>query len=143
MCVGCYAMPIMTLVSPGPEAPPATSVPLIESPDAQVMQVQPQVSATQVRAEIAAMIERLPDSADAAILREEFTAVHQRLEGVTNVDEANTIVGEGMLNIADRLGANPNADRVIKILYEIQEPEAQKQASHSLLLKQKSWGWLS
>lgn len=142
MCVGCYAMPIMTLISPGPEAPPATAVPLIDSPEAKVMQVQPQVSATQVRADLAAMIERLPDSADAAILREEFTAVYQRLEGITNVDEANTIVGEGMLNIADRLGTNPNADRVIKILYEIQEPEAQKQAAHPLL-KQSAWGWIS
>ena len=142
MCVGCYAMPIMTLMSPGPEAPPATAIPLIDSPEAKVMQVQPQMSATQVRAEIAAMIQRLPDSADAVILREEFTAVHQRLEGVTNVDTANTIVGEGMLNIADRLGTNANADRVIKILYEIQEPETQKQAAHPLL-KQSTWGWIS
>lgn len=142
MCVGCYAMPIMTLMSPGPEAPPATAVPLIDSPEAKVMQVQPQMSATQVRTEIAAMIQRLPDSADAVILREEFTAVHQRLEGVTNVDTANTIVGEGMLNIADRLGTNASADRVIKILYEIQEPETQKQAAHPLL-KQSTWGWIS
>ncbi|BDM82718.1 hypothetical protein [Acaryochloris marina] len=142
MCVGCYAMPIMTLISPGPEAPPATAVPLIDSPEAKVMQVQPQVSATQVRADIAAMIARLPDSADSAILREEFTAIYQRLEGVTNVDEANTIVGEGMLNIADRLGSNPNADRVIKILHEVQEPEPQKQATHPLL-KQSAWGWIS
>jgi len=136
-------MPIMTLMSPGPEAPPATVVPLIDAPEAKVMQVQPQQSTAQIRAEIAAMIQRLPNSADAVILREEFTAVHQRLEGITNVDQANTIVGEGMLNIADRVGTNTNADRVIKILYEIQEPETQKQASHSSLLKQKSWGWLS
>ena len=142
MCVGCYAMPIMTLVSPGPEAPPATVVPLIDAPEAKVMQVQPQVSATQLRADLATMIKRLPDSADAALLREEFTAVHQRLAGVTNGDEANKIVGEGMLNIADRLDGKTNADRVIKILYEIQEPKGQKQAAHPLL-KQSTWGWIS
>lgn len=118
MCIGCYALPIMTLISPGPEAPPAATVPLIGSPDAQVMQVQPQMSVKEVRAEIAAMIQRLPDSADAQILREEFTAIHQRLEGVTDVSQANTVVGEGMLTIADRVSGNPNANRVIDLLYK-------------------------
>ncbi|NJM67921.1 MAG: hypothetical protein HC851_20770 [Acaryochloris sp. RU_4_1] len=143
MCVGCYTMSIMTLVVPGSEAPPATAVPLIDSPNAKVMQVQPQMSAAEVRAEIAAIIQRLPDSADAQILREEFTAIHQRLAGVTDVSQAHTIVGEGMLSIADRLDTSTNADRVIEILYKIQDPNAQKQAAHLLLQNKGTWGWLS
>jgi hypothetical protein len=99
----------MTLVAPEPEAPPARAVPLIDSANTKVIQVQPQTSAMEVRAEIATMIQRLPDSADAQILREEFTAIHQHLTGVTDRHQANTIVGEGMLSIADRLDTTTNA----------------------------------
>jgi len=140
MCIGCYSVPLMALVLPELEASSATTVPLRNS--SQTMRVQPKLSAAQVRAEIAQMTQVLPESPYIGVLRAEFTALHQRLQGTTSIDEANVILGEGILNIASRLETNPNLDRAIKILDQNPAPEAENQTDQSRLLEQNSWGWL-
>ncbi len=140
MCVGCYSVPLMALVLPELENASATTVPLRGS--SQTKPVQSQLSASQVRAEIAQMTQVLPDSPYIGLLREEFTAMHHRLGRVTSMGEANSIVGEGILNIAKQLEANPNIDRAIKIIEKTPAPAAERPADQSGLLEQNAWGWL-
>lgn len=140
MCVGCYSLPLMALVLPELEDSSTITVPLRGS--SQTTSVQSKVSTSQVRAEIAQITQVLPDSPYIGLLREEFIAMHRRLESVTSVGEANVIVGEGILNIAKQLETNPNIDRAIKILDATPTPVVERQADQPGLLEQNAWGWL-
>ncbi|QUY42082.1 hypothetical protein I1H34_23195 [Acaryochloris marina S15] len=140
MCIGCYSVPLMALVLPELEDFSGTTVPL-RGPS-QAMPVQSKLSTSQVRAEIAQITQVLPDSPYIGVLRDAFNAMHQRLERVTSMGEANMIVGEGILNIAKQLETNPNIDRAIKILDPNQAPEAERPADQPGLLEPNAWGWL-
>lgn len=140
MCVGCYSVPLMALVLPELENSSAIIVPLRES--SQVAPVQSQVSTAQVQAEVAHITQVLPDSPYIGLLREEFTAMHRRLEHATSMGEANGIVGEGILNIAKRLGTSPNLDRAIKVLEPNPNSEVERSVDQSGLLAPNAWGWL-
>lgn len=133
-------MPLMALVLPEFEEYSVTTVPLRDSSEA--APVQSNLSTSQVRAEIAQITQVLPDSPYIGLLREEFTAMHRRLERVTSMGEANVIVGEGILNIAKQLATNPNIDRAVKIVDPNPAPAADRPADQPGLLEPNAWGWL-
>lgn len=140
MCVGCYSVPLMALVLPELKNSSATIVPLRGS--SHVAPVQSQFSTSQVRAEVAQITQVLPDSPYIGLLREEFTAMHQRLEHAATMGEVNGIVGEGILNIAKQLGSNPTLDRAIKVLEPNPNSEVERPVNQSGLLAPNAWGWL-
>lgn len=140
MCVGCYSVPLMALVLPELEDASATIVPLRGA--SQIAPVQSKLSTSQVRAEVAQITQVLPDSPYVSLLRQEFTAMHRRLESATSIGEANVIVGKGILHIAKQLETNPNLDRAIKVLDPHPSPEVDREMDPSGLLTQSAWGWL-
>lgn len=140
MCVGCYGIPIMTLISPSFESTPATTVPLIDSAKTEIN--RPRMSAAVARAEIVAMVQRLPDSAEVQMITEQCSAIHQRLEDITRSEQVNAILSEGILSIADCLDRT-NANPITKILPKTQDWDVSGQTAHLLPLEQQTWGWLS
>jgi hypothetical protein len=60
MCVGCYAMSVMTLVSPVNEAPQPANLPALSQPAAATTQVQKELTPVQVRDSVASVLKRLP-----------------------------------------------------------------------------------
>ena len=143
MCLGCYAFSAMTLLTPGSEIPNSPTVPTLNSP-AESIQVQSSMSASEIREAVVELRQRIPDSPEAAILREEVDLMLQELEGVTDGQQAMYIVDDGMLSFAMRAQASENPEAVLKVFYDLQK-EADLQASSYLLNHSggKRWGWLS
>lgn len=145
MCIGCYT-PIMTLDLPSLEASPAMLIPINSSAKTNTSQAQPQMSVTDVQAVIKTLIHNLPNSTQVPMLRQEFAAIYQRLTCLTDKDQneqVSTVVGEGLLSIADYLGTLTQADRVHDVLVTKQAPNSNNQVSNSLLPGQSNWGILS
>ncbi len=143
MCLGCYAFSAMTLLTPASEIPNAPTVPVLNSP-AEAIQIQGAMSASEVRAAVMELKQRIPDTPEAAILREEVDLILQELEGVTDGQQALYIVDDGILSFAMRAQASEDPDSVLKVFYDLQK-ELDLQASSSLLNASggKRWGWLS
>ncbi len=147
MCFGCITLSAFTLFIPVTDASQPTHLPVTNTPGAEMAQVQLSANVPKFRDTVAQMIEQVSQSPDAEILREELTAIHVGLAGVTDLTQAQEIVDDGMDAMAQRVMAAPNADDLIDLLYDLQDrqfgPQAQLQSSITLLGNSKAWGWLS
>lgn len=144
MCVGCHILPMMASNAQGSEPFLARTVSYayLEAMNEESVQVQPQMSAAQVRFEILTLIQHLPEWADVQ-LTQEMTAIHQRLADVTHRDEANKILGIKILEIAERLDKPVSVIPVVHESDNLPELETQEQPASLLLQGQQTWGWLS
>ena len=143
MCVGCYAMSVMTLVSPVNEAPQPANVPALSQPAAVQTQFQQQFTPTEVRASIASVLQRLPATADGQILRDAFSQMQTQLVGVNDQEQVYAIVNENMLSLSDQVLSAPNPVELFKLIQELEEEPSQPQASSLLDSRGGQWGWLS
>ncbi|PZD71588.1 hypothetical protein C1752_06208 [Acaryochloris thomasi RCC1774] len=145
MCVGCYALSVMTLVSPVNEAPQPANLPALSQPAATPTQIQKELTPAEVRDSLASFLKRLPATPNAQILRTGFGAMQTQLVGVNDMQLVYDIVGQHMTSLTDQVLAAPNSAELLQILQETEEEPSNQQASRTLLNSQSShhWGWLS
>ncbi|MGF1602935.1 MAG: hypothetical protein ACFCU8_13100 [Thermosynechococcaceae cyanobacterium] len=143
MCVGCYAMSVMTLVSPVNEAPQPVNVPALSQPAAVQTQVQQKLTPTEVRASIASVLQHLPATPNAQLLRDAFSRMQTQLVGVNDQEQVYAIVNEHMLSLSDQVLSAPNPVELFQLIQELEEEPSQPQASSLLNSRGGRWGWLS
>ena len=145
MCVGCYAMSVMTLVSPVNEAPQPAILPALSQPAATPTQVQKELTPDEVHTSLDSFLKRLPATPNAQILRTGFGAMQAQLVGINDIQQVYDIVGQQMTSLTDQVLAAPNSAELLQILQETQDEQSNQQASRTLLNSQGShhWGWLS
>ncbi len=156
MCVTCLAFSALTIFSPVTEAPqPATGTPASIS-NVQASQVKSMPVAEETRVAIAKMLKQLPSSSDAHLLRQELKSLQARLAGVKDDAKAEAIIDQGLNTLSERVMAAPNSDRIVEVLFEMGEAEANPQvnstqskllrvpsSSPTASLRHGNWGWLS
>ncbi len=145
MCFGCYAITVMTLVSPVNEAPQPANLPALTQPAAVQTQVNQALTPVEVRDSIASVLQQLPATPNAQILRDAFGTMQAQLIGVNDMEKIYDIVSQQMVSLSDQVLAAPNSAELLEILQEIQETTSNQQASRPLLNSQGNshWGWLS
>ncbi len=142
MCVGCYAMSVMTFVSPVNEAPQPVNVPALSQPANQT-QAQETFTPSEVRASIDSVLRRLPPTANAQPLRNAFSRMQAQLVGVNDQQEVYAIVNDHMLSLSDQVLSAPNPVELLQLLQDLEEEPSQPQASILLNSQGSQWGWLS
>lgn len=125
MCVSCLAISAMTLFAPVTDMAPVNGpAPAVEM----TSQTSTMTYAAEAQLTLGAMMAALPQTPDAQMLRDGFTQLQQRLEGVNDDQAASLLVEEEMDALQERVLAAPNADRMIEILFELQESKLNQQA---------------
>lgn len=140
MCVGCYALSVMTLVSPVSEAPQPVNVPELNQ---SAVQVQKRVTPVEVRKSINFILQRLPKTSNAQPLRDAFRRMQAQLVGVNDQEEVYEIVNDHMLSLSKQVDSAPNSLELLQILEDLGVERHQPQASIFLNPQGAHWGWLS
>ena len=121
-------------------------VPMHSSALTNAGQAQPQMSVTDVQTVIESLVHNLPNSTHMPMLRQEFAVIYHRLTCLTDEDQkeqVGTIVGEGILSIADGLGAITQDNQSREVLFTKPASTVEQQVSHSLLAGKSNWGILA
>ncbi len=142
MCVGCYALYVMTLVSPVGEAPQAVTVPDLNQSAIQT-QVQKKFTPAEVRASVDSVLQGLPTTPDAKPLRDAFSQMKAQLAGVNDQEMVYAIVNQQMLSLSEQVDSASNSQELLQILEELGIEQYQPQASLSLNSPGLQWGWLA
>lgn len=157
MCVTCLAFSALTLFSPVTEAPQPANGTSANASNTQAKQVKLMPVAEDTRISIAKMLKQMPNSPETRILREEFKSLQAKLAGVKDDAKAEVIIDDGLNALSKRVMAAPNSDRIVEVLFEMREAEANPQLMNSTQSKllqglslsatsdrqSRSWGWLS
>jgi hypothetical protein len=121
MCVGCLVVSALTFIVPVSEVPASNvSQPVTASVPTALLatnQVSPGIAA--VEKDIQAVLDQLPDSADAEMLQIGLETTLARLDTATSNEQAQTIVDEEVDKLAEALIEAPNAEQVSNILLDI------------------------
>ncbi len=160
MCITCLAFSAMTLFSPVTEAPQPTNVQPISLSNNQPASASSLSIAEETRISISRLLKQIPNSPETLVLREEFKSLQAKLAGVKDDTKADAIIDDGLNALSKRVMAEPNADRIIEILFELRESKGNQKAASALKLNElqrriatsslkalpaegRNWGWLS
>ena len=145
MCVGCYALSVMTLISPVGEAPQFVDVPEPTQPavQTQVQQRFIQLTPTEVRTSVNFVLQGLPKAPDARPLRDAFSQMQAELEDVNDQEKVYQIVNEHRVSLSKQVDSAPNSRELLQILQKLGMERYQPQASILLNSQGLHWGWLS
>lgn len=157
MCITCLAFSALTVFSPVTEAPQPANGTSANVSNTQAKQVKLMPVAEDTRISIAKMLKQMPNSPETRILRKEFKSLQAKLAGVKDDAKAEVIIDDGLNALSKRVMAAPNSDRIVEVLFEMREAEANPQLMNSTQSKllqnlslsatshrqSRSWGWLS